>query len=47
MRKTFFRWLARLNKVVFPKLWGRDLQRLTASQKAIVAWRYWVTRNAL
>ena len=47
MRRGFFRLLARVNRAVLPKLWDKDLQRLTKVQKAIVGWRYWVTRNAL
>ncbi|MCC6576530.1 MAG: hypothetical protein IT228_04225 [Flavobacteriales bacterium] len=47
MRRTAFRLLARLNKAVLPKLWDKDLARLTKPQKLLVAWRYWVTRNAL
>jgi hypothetical protein len=47
MRRTIFRLLARLNKRLLPKLWDKDLQRLNAWQKAVAAWRYWVTRNAL
>lgn len=47
MRKTWFRLLARLNKALLPKLWNRDLARLTPLQKAIVGWRYYVTRNSL
>jgi hypothetical protein len=47
MRRSLFRLLARLNKLVLPKLWDKDLQRLTKTQKLIVGWRYWVTRNAL
>ncbi len=47
MKKTIFRLLARLNKLLLPKLWDKDLLRLTKTQKLIVAWRYWVTKNAL
>lgn len=47
MKKQIFRLLARLNKLVFPKMWDKDLTRLTKWQKAMVAWRYYVTRNAL
>ncbi len=47
MKKPFFRLLARLNKLLLPKLWDKDLARLKQWQKAIVAWRYYVTRNAL
>lgn len=47
MRKSLFRLLARINKLLLPKLWDRNLMRLTRTQKLIVAWRYWVTKNAL
>ncbi|MBP6390012.1 MAG: hypothetical protein KA175_04595 [Flavobacteriales bacterium] len=47
LRKSMFRGLARLNKALLPKLWSKDLIRLTPLQKALVAYRYWVTRNAL
>ena len=47
MKKTLFRLLARLNKWLLPKLWGKDLTRLSKTQKVIVGWRYYVTRNAL
>ncbi|HRH38284.1 MAG TPA: SsrA-binding protein [Flavobacteriales bacterium] len=39
--------LARLNKLLLPKLWHKDLTRLSKAQKAIVGWRIWVTKNAL
>jgi len=47
VRKRLFRVLARLNRAVLPKLWDKDLSRLSTTQKALVAYRYWVTRNAL
>jgi hypothetical protein len=47
MRKSIFRLLARINKLVLPKMWHKDLTRLTKWQKAIVGWRIWVTKNAL
>jgi hypothetical protein len=47
VRKRLFRLLATINKVVLPKQWQRDLQRLGPARKALVAWRYWVTKNAL
>lgn len=47
MRRSIFRLLARLNKLLLPKLWDKDLIRLNTVQKGIVAWRYYVTRNAL
>lgn len=47
MKKRLFRLLARLNKLLLPRLWDKDLARLTPAQKALAAWRYYVTRNAL
>lgn len=46
-RIRLFRLLASINRAVLPKLWSKDLLRLTPLQKAIVGYRYWVTRNAL
>ncbi|HEY0977263.1 MAG TPA: hypothetical protein VGE21_07310 [Flavobacteriales bacterium] len=47
MRKKLFRLLAAVNKAVLPKMWDKDLLRLSKAQKLLVAYRYWVTRNAL
>ena len=47
MKRSLFRILARLNKLLLPKLWDKNLLRLSKTQKLIVAWRYYVTRNAL
>lgn len=47
MRKSFFRTLAVINRAVLPKLWNKDLLRLSKWQKLLVAYRYWVTRNVL
>lgn len=47
MKKQLFRLLAKLNKALLPKMWDRDLLRLTKTQKLIIAWRIWVTKNAL
>lgn len=47
MKQTFFRALARINQWVLPRMSRKDITRLTPLQKAIVAYRYWVTKNAL
>mgnify|MGYP006329192931 CR=1 FL=1 len=47
MRKRLFQLLARVNKAVLPRLWDKDLLRLSKGQKLMVAWRIWVTKNAL
>ncbi|MBL7841191.1 MAG: hypothetical protein JNJ75_13700 [Cyclobacteriaceae bacterium] len=47
MKKALFKILARVNKVILPRYSKSDLTRLTKRQQAIVAFRYWVTINAL
>lgn len=47
MRKMFFRWLATLNRAILPRYSRRDLNRLSKLDQAIIAYRYWVTKNAL
>lgn len=47
LRKRAFRVLAAINRAVLPKQWHRDLSRLGWARQALVAYRYWVTRNAL
>lgn len=47
MKKSLFRLLARINRVVLPRYSKRDITRLSKLDKAIVAYRYWITKNAL
>ncbi|HMV09487.1 MAG TPA: hypothetical protein PK325_18410 [Cyclobacteriaceae bacterium] len=47
MKKALFKILARVNKAILPRYSKGDLTRLTKTQKAIVAFRYWVTVNSL
>ncbi|MFZ1693629.1 MAG: SsrA-binding protein [Flavobacteriales bacterium] len=47
MTKSLFRVLAKLNKALLPKMWDKNLLRLSKTQKLIIAWRIWVTKNAL
>lgn len=47
MKKALFKILARVNKLVLPRYSKSDLTRLSKTQKAIVAFRYWVTVNSL
>jgi hypothetical protein len=47
MPQAFFRFLAAFNKMVLPSMASKDLTRLTKWQKALVAYRYWVTTRAL
>ncbi len=49
MKKKFFSILARLNKVLLPSLTkkGVDIMNLTTTQKLLLGWRTWVTKNSL
>jgi hypothetical protein len=47
MKKTFFKGLSKLNKILLPSMADKDLTKLTKIQKAIVGYRYWVTINSL
>jgi hypothetical protein len=47
MKKSFFKFLAKINKALMPSLAKKDLTRITKLEKAVVAYRYWVTTNAL
>jgi len=47
MKRSAFKFLAWVNRTLLPRMSKKDLTKLTKFQKAIVAWRYWVTINAL
>ncbi|EEI90339.1 hypothetical protein ACR78F_18075 [Sphingobacterium spiritivorum] len=47
MRKSIFRLLAKINKVILPKLSKKDPTKLTKFQQAILAYRYFITTRAL
>jgi len=47
MKKSFFKLLARVNKAILPRYSQRDITRLSKLDKALVAYRYWVTLNSL
>ncbi|HMJ68421.1 MAG TPA: hypothetical protein VK508_05985 [Cyclobacteriaceae bacterium] len=47
MKRSVFQILASINKMLLPRMSKKDLTKLSKAQKAIVAWRYWVTSNAL
>lgn len=47
IKKQFFTILSWLNKRIFPSYIRRDLSRLKWYDKAIIAWRYWVTKQCL
>lgn len=47
LKKSVFKMLAKLNKVILPRYSKRDITKLSNVDKALVAYRYWVTLNAL
>lgn len=47
MRQSLFKALALVNRIVLPRYSKKDITRLSKFEKAIVAWRYWVTINSL
>ena len=49
MKRSFFRILAKLNKIVLPSFTkqGVDLSKATKFQLVLFAYRLWVTKNAL
>lgn len=47
MKKSLFKLLARLNQRLLPRYSQRDLNQLSKVDQAIIAFRYWVTKNAL
>ena len=47
MKKSFFKVLANLNRLILPRYSKRDINKLSKIDKALVAYRYWVTLHAL
>jgi len=47
MKKSLFRALARINRWILPRYSKRDLTRLSKVDQALIAFRYWVTKNSL
>ncbi|WP_114904894.1 SsrA-binding protein [Kordia sp. SMS9] len=49
MKKSFFKILAKLNKLLLPSFSKRqlDLSKASKFQLAIIGWRYYVTTNTL
>ncbi|WP_340074582.1 SsrA-binding protein [Leptobacterium sp. I13] len=49
MKKVFFKFLAKVNKVLLPSFSKRrlDLAKASKWQLAIIGWRWYVTKNIL
>ena len=46
-RKMVFRFIAEINKLIVPSLYKKDIRKLKNYEKAILWYRYWVTKNSL
>jgi hypothetical protein len=47
MKRSIFKILAFINRIILPRYSKSDLAKLSKPAQAIVAYRYWVTINAL
>jgi len=47
IKKSIFKSLARINKIILPRYSRRDLTTLSKFDKLIIAYRYYITKNAL
>jgi len=49
MKKLFFKFLAKTNKLFLPSLSKKQLDMSKASklQLALIGWRYYITKNSL
>jgi len=46
-KKILFQFLAKLNKLLLPSLYKKDMKKLKKVEMLIIAYRYWVTKNSL
>ena len=46
-KKILFQFLAKLNKLILPSLYKKDMKKLKKVEMLIIAYRYWVTKNSL
>jgi hypothetical protein len=46
-KKILFQFLAKLNKLILPSLYKKDMKKLKKVEMLIIAYSYWVTKNAI
>ena len=46
-KRLFFKILAKVNKLIIPSLYKKDIGKLNSYEKVILGYRYWVTKNSL
>jgi hypothetical protein len=47
MKKAFFKVLSKLNRVLLPSVSKLNVNKLSKTDKLLVAYKYWVTLNVL
>ncbi|WP_298472853.1 SsrA-binding protein [uncultured Maribacter sp.] len=49
MKLVFFKFLAKMNRIILPSYSKKqlDLSKASKLQLAIIGWRYWITTRAL
>lgn len=47
MKKSIFKILASINKLILPRYSQKDITKLSKLEQGIVAYRYWVTIHAI
>lgn len=47
MKKSFFKFLMKINKLILPSYYQKDPAKLSNFQKALTGYRYWVLTKAL
>lgn len=47
VKRTFYKALANLNKLILPRYSQRDLTKLSKLDKAMIGYRYYITKKAL
>ncbi len=47
MKKSVFKFLAQINKLILPRYSKKDITKLSKLAQAVVAYRYWVTIHAI
>ena len=47
IKKAFFKTLAKVNRLIMPRYSKKDITKLTKFEKAMVGYRYYITKNAL
>jgi len=46
-KKYIFSRLAVMNKLIMPKLYKKNITKLKNYEKALLGYRYWITKNSL